>query len=90
MNDNLKCDACGKFVSHEDLEKGNARHALVTPDSHYSKEEYETTCRGCKHKEVALDLEKKIKEKKEAIRQLEEDVLELEDKLGPSIWEKHK
>lgn len=42
-----KCDACGKFVSYADLVSGRASITLITPDSHYSCEEYETLCRNC-------------------------------------------
>lgn len=38
-----KCDACGKFIKLYDFGHGAARR-LVTPDSHYSREEYETLC----------------------------------------------
>ena len=38
-----RCDVCGKFISFKD---GRARRQLVTPDSHYSAEEYETLCRN--------------------------------------------
>jgi hypothetical protein len=41
----MKCDVCGRFVSIGDLEKGLATRRLVTPDSHFTCEEYETFCR---------------------------------------------
>lgn len=44
-NNNFKCDECGKFITLEDLVEGKALHALVTPDSHWSSEEYLTLCR---------------------------------------------
>jgi hypothetical protein len=45
----LKCDVCGKFVSYKDLDDGLATHKLVSSDSEYSNEGYETLC--SKHKE---------------------------------------
>lgn len=39
-----KCDVCGRFISFEDLQIGLAWRALVTPDSHFSTERYETLC----------------------------------------------
>ena len=43
---NLKCDECGKFISFDDLESGMATRKLITPDSNYSNEEYETLCKN--------------------------------------------
>jgi hypothetical protein len=42
---NLKCEVCGRFISYLDLEKGLARHTLITPSSHLTSEEWETTCK---------------------------------------------
>ena len=42
----IKCDICGKFISYESLEKCEARRILITPDSAYSSEEYETLCKN--------------------------------------------
>jgi uncharacterized protein YlaI len=42
----IKCDVCGRFVSIDDLEKGLATRRLVTPDSHFTCEEYETRSRS--------------------------------------------
>lgn len=39
-----RCDVCGRFIALSDFDRGNARRALVTPDSHFSREEYETLC----------------------------------------------
>lgn len=44
-----KCDECGQFISMSSFESSNASRKLVTPDSYFSKEEYEALCR--KHKE---------------------------------------
>ena len=45
-----KCDVCGRFISYADIESGKAVRQLVTPDSDFSVEEYETLCD--KHKET--------------------------------------
>ena len=41
-----RCDVCGKFIPMSDFDGGKATRRLVTPDSHFSCEEYETLCRG--------------------------------------------
>ena len=41
----LRCDACGRFIPWQDLDDGTASRTLITPDSDYSKETYETLCR---------------------------------------------
>jgi hypothetical protein len=41
----MKCDVCGRFISLQDLERGLAIRRFVTPDSHFTPEEYETLCR---------------------------------------------
>lgn len=38
-----RCDACGRFIALADFDTGAVRR-LVTPDSHVSREEYETLC----------------------------------------------
>ncbi len=43
----MKCDNCGKFVSYKDIEKGYALSQLLTPDSEFTAETYETLCRKC-------------------------------------------
>jgi hypothetical protein len=43
----FRCDACGRFLSEEHLARGLASRRLLTPDSDYSREEYETLCYGC-------------------------------------------
>ena len=40
-----RCDICGKYISISDFDSGLAEHILVTPDSEYTSEEYETSCR---------------------------------------------
>lgn len=44
----IRCDNCGHFVSHTDLRMGWATRRLITPDSHFTSEKYETLCRPCK------------------------------------------
>lgn len=51
-----RCDICGQFISIKDFESGSAIRQLLTPDSDYSSEEYETLC--YKHAKE-LDLWKK-------------------------------
>lgn len=43
----FRCDSCGRFIALSDLEDKRATRKLITPDSHYSKEEYETLCEKC-------------------------------------------
>jgi hypothetical protein len=43
----LKCDDCGKFVSFKDLFEEMALRSLLTPDSHFTEETYETLCKRC-------------------------------------------
>ena len=44
-----KCDECGQFIGMSAFKTGTASRKLITPDSHFSKEEYETLC--VRHKE---------------------------------------
>ena len=54
-----KCDVCGQFISLKDFESGDATRQLLTPDSDYSYEEYETLCR--KHtKELVYEIRSSI------------------------------
>ena len=39
-----KCDVCGRFIAIDDFGRGAVR-LLVTPDSEFTKETYETLCR---------------------------------------------
>lgn len=48
-----RCDVCGKFISMEDFDRGLASRVLLTPDSHSTKEEYETLCKD--HNDFDLD-----------------------------------
>jgi len=40
-----RCDVCGKFIAFDDFGKDACR-VLVTPDSEYTREEYETLCKN--------------------------------------------
>ncbi len=44
-----KCDVCGQFVSYMRMHR-----KMITPDSDYSKEEWETLCNKCHEKEYIL------------------------------------
>ena len=47
----MKCTWCGRFISYEDLRTGKATNIMVTPDSHYSFEEWESNCKKCNDKD---------------------------------------
>lgn len=47
-----RCDVCGRFISYADIAYGKAIRRLVTPDSYFSVEEYETLCE--KHHEGGI------------------------------------
>lgn len=49
MDQQLKCDRCGQFVSWRD--KG-VKHEMVTPDSDLTCEEWETLCAKCNQSEI--------------------------------------
>lgn len=40
-----RCDVCGRFIALSDFHRKRATRQLVTPDSDYSAEEYETLCK---------------------------------------------
>lgn len=44
----VSCDYCGLFISYADYEAGRAVHHLVTPDSHFSEEAFESYHIECK------------------------------------------
>jgi hypothetical protein len=44
MTYDICCEVCGKFISYADLDSGNAVHRLITPDSEFTFEEWETLC----------------------------------------------
>jgi hypothetical protein len=41
----FKCDICGRFVSLKDLESGKAVRKVISVDSDWSVEDYETICK---------------------------------------------
>jgi hypothetical protein len=43
-----KCDYCGKFIGIQDMIDGKAERYMVTPDSEYSVETWDTHHRSCK------------------------------------------
>ena len=52
----FKCDHCGQFISN-----GEARHVMISPDSDWSYEEWETLCPKCtKMKEFMNNENKRI------------------------------
>lgn len=48
-----RCDVCGQFIALSSFECCEATRRLITPDSHFTKEEYETLC--IKHSKGAKD-----------------------------------
>ena len=50
IKEKFRCDFCGRFISIKDLDEGKAYIQMITPDSHFTKEEYESCCKGCKNK----------------------------------------
>ena len=48
----IVCDACGRFVSYQDLVAGTARHVMTNPDAYGCKETFESLCARCKAKET--------------------------------------
>jgi hypothetical protein len=55
VNNVFKCDFCGRFITTEDLQNNKASHSLIVPDSNFSIEEWETTCKKCKHKDKDIE-----------------------------------
>lgn len=49
-----RCDVCCRFIALADFESGRARREMVTPDSDYSGEEYETLCPEHNHDAVPM------------------------------------
>lgn len=45
-----RCDACGHFFSYSD---SSARITMITPDSAYTSETYESLCGSCAREEDA-------------------------------------
>lgn len=46
-----KCDFCGKFISYDEFRNESAIRQMITPDSDYSEEEYETYHEKCYEKD---------------------------------------
>lgn len=46
MNDPFRCDCCGKFISVKDFDRGATR-ILITQDTHFTRNDYETICIKC-------------------------------------------
>jgi hypothetical protein len=42
-----RCDECNKRIPLKDFESGVAYRRMVTPDSEFSQEEFETYCKDC-------------------------------------------
>ena len=40
-----RCEICGKFISYDDFESGEASHRMVQPDWEYGAETWETLCK---------------------------------------------
>ena len=47
IKEKFRCDFCGRFIAIKDLDEGTAYTCMITPDSHFTKEEYETVCKSC-------------------------------------------
>ena len=46
-NNRFKCDFCGRFIPILDFNNNKAINLMVRPDSDYSTETWETTCKKC-------------------------------------------
>lgn len=46
-NDKIVCDACGKFISMQDLMDDKATHHCMLDDTEFSKETFESFCPKC-------------------------------------------
>ena len=49
----FRCDVCGQFIPINDFGNGQAIRRLLTPDSEYTKETYETLCK--RHKDQSCN-----------------------------------
>jgi len=47
MNKELwnKCDICGRIIPFKDFESGLATREMITPDSEFTSEDWETLCK---------------------------------------------
>ena len=46
-NNKFKCDFCGRFIPIIDFDNKKATNSMTLPDSDYSCETWETTCKTC-------------------------------------------
>lgn len=44
----FKCDDCGQFIPFDDILAGVATHTLVSEDTLFSSERFDTLCKVCK------------------------------------------
>ncbi len=49
----ITCDYCGRFISYTDQDAGRAIHRLLTPDTPFSREEFESYHTQCRDREMA-------------------------------------
>ena len=42
-----RCDCCGKFIPFKDFEDETAMREMVTPDTYFTSETYQTLCAKC-------------------------------------------
>ena len=50
----FRCDGCGRFISYDALDKGEAMHWMTLPDSDYTIETWATECGVCREKETSM------------------------------------
>jgi hypothetical protein len=44
-----RCDWCGRFIGMSDFGDGKAVRRMVSEDTEFSSEEYQTKCAACHH-----------------------------------------
>lgn len=54
----FQCDVCGRFIPLKDFIKGRAKRELISDDTDYSTEDYETLCKIHKEKNPLTTHEK--------------------------------
>lgn len=47
----LRCDICGRFIGWREITRRQVCHAMVTPDSAYTAETWETHHKKCDRKQ---------------------------------------
>lgn len=45
-NNQIKCDICGKFISHSELNKGGGASSCFIPDTEFTNEEHIFRCKS--------------------------------------------